>query len=35
VEALVLEDQVTEWLMQRAEVREKTMAFDELVKPSR
>jgi trigger factor len=35
VEALVLEDQVTEWLTQRAEVREKTMAFDELVKPSR
>ena len=36
VEALVLEDQATEWLTQQAEVSEKPMSFDELVHhPSR
>jgi hypothetical protein len=36
VEALVLEDQATEWLTQQAEISEKPMSFDELVNnPSR
>ena len=34
VEALVLEDQVADWLAQQAEIGEKQMAFDELVNPS-
>lgn len=34
VEALVLEDQVADWLVQQAEISEKQMAFDELVNPS-
>jgi trigger factor len=34
VEALVLEDQVADWLIQQAEVSEKQMAFDKLVNPS-
>ena len=34
VEALVLEDQVADWLGQQAEIGEKQMAFDELVNPS-
>ena len=35
VEALVLEDQATEWLTQQAEISDKPMAFDELVNPTR
>lgn len=35
VEALVLEDQATEWLTQQAEVSEKLVSFEELVNPNR
>lgn len=35
VEALVLEDQATEWLTQQAEISDKPMAFDELVNHAR
>lgn len=35
VEALVLEDQATAWLIQQADVSEKPMSFEELVNPDR